>query len=133
MGALGQDDLGFGDRAFGPGPLPGGLHGAEDALGASAGQESGGLRRSVEEVGRPPAELGLDLAQGREGRGVEGVLVEEEPCGPFGHVADLVATVEHEAEGAPLGPSDVVVPLGVQFPDHLVDRGAGVRKRADRG
>ena len=41
--------------------------------------------------------------------------MQERPGRPFGHVTDLVATVEHQAEGTPLVPTDVVVAFGLQF------------------
>ncbi len=106
VGGLGQHDLGFGHATLGECPLPCGLDGEEDALGAAAGEEAGGLG-PVEQAGDPTAQLRLDGTQGRECRRVEGALVEVEVGGGVGHGPDIVTAVEHQPEGAALCPAGI--------------------------
>ena len=134
MGALGDDHLRRGDAAFGAATFAGGLDGAQDRLGAAAGEEPRGGVAAVEQVGGPADDLGLDGAERRERLGVERVLVQvHRRCG-LGDLRGRRAAVVDEPEGAPVGPPHVVGALGRELGDDVVD-GAAVlvqRHRPDR-
>ena len=66
VGAGRQHHLGRGDAPLLAAALAGGLHRAEDALGAAGGHEPGRVG-AVEEVGGDADHLRLDLGQAREG------------------------------------------------------------------
>ncbi len=119
---LGEHDLGFGDAPLDPATLPRGEHATQDRLGATAREEAGDLGIAMEQTGRPPDHVGLDLAQRRERLGVQRVLVQVQPGGLLGDLVHRGPAVVHHAEGPTVGPLDVVDALAGQVADHLVDR-----------
>ena len=66
VGAGRHDHLRLGDAALLAAALAGGLHRAEDALGAAGGHEAGDVVVAVEQVGGDADDVALDAAEARE-------------------------------------------------------------------
>jgi len=82
VGAFCQNDLTFGDTAFGSYPLPGREYGTEDGFGASTAEKAGHTVRAMQQIGCPADHFGLNLAEGRKSLGIERILVQIEPGVP---------------------------------------------------
>ena len=121
MGALGDDDLAELDAALGTAAFTGREHGTLDRFGAAAGQKPGGCVGAVQQAGRPPDDLVLDLRERRERDRVEGVLVEVHQRCLFGDGVHPRSSVEHQAERATVLPASVADAFRLQVGNHIVD------------
>jgi hypothetical protein len=129
MGAGRHDHLRLGDASLLSRPLAGGLHGAEDALGATRRHEAGDVVVTVQEVGGDAHDVALDAPEARERLGVEGVVVEE-------HLGDLLhdrvrfgSRVVDQPEGLAVLPAHVA---GAQLGEGVDDLGPAHPGRRQR-
>ena len=99
--------LRLGDAPLLAAALAGGLHRAEDALGAAGGHEAGDVVVAVQEVGGDADDIALDAAQARERLGVEGVVVEEHLGDLLHHRVHLGSRVVDHPEGLAVLPAHV--------------------------
>ena len=107
VGAGRHDHLRLGDAPLLAAPLAGGLHRAEDALGAAGGHEAGDVVVAVEQVGGDARRRRSGCGQARERLGVEGVVVEEHLGDRLHHRVRLGSGVVDHAEGLAVLPAHV--------------------------
>ena len=120
VGAGRHDHLRLGDAPLLAAALAGGLHRAEDALGAAGGHEAGDVVVAVEQVGGDAHDVALDAAEARERLGVEGVVVEEHLGDRLHHRVRLGAGVVDHPEGLAVLPAHVA---GAQLGERVDDLG----------
>ena len=125
VGSVGEDDLAALDTSLGSGPFPGGFDGHQDRFGTTGGHEAGGVI-TMEQGGHRADHLSLDLAERRDGEGVERVLVEIHRGGVLGDCVHLGSAVVDETEGTPVLPAGVVAAQRPKSFEHLVVAESGV-------